>query len=209
MDAKEQAAQRRIIIGRKLRALREQAGMSQQKVADLAGMVQPMINRFETGDRNITVEHAKKLAPIFSINPADLLPADFAQIASQAPRIPHMEPAAAAMPILGGDGTPIDTTPVPPVLATARERYAAYMPDSTMAPRYQAGTLLHVAPHVPQKAGRCVVLTLKDGKRLVREWVSTESTYMQVRRYGAEPELENYPLDGIASAHTIVGTVEA
>ena len=64
----------RIQIGGKLRQLRQDAGMSQQKLADLTGMVQPMINRFETGEREIYVDHAKKLAAAFGIAPTDLLP---------------------------------------------------------------------------------------------------------------------------------------
>jgi len=50
------------------------ARMSQQKLAKLTGMHQPMINRFETGDRGINVEHAKKLAPVFGIPATELLP---------------------------------------------------------------------------------------------------------------------------------------
>jgi transcriptional regulator with XRE-family HTH domain len=61
----------RIQIGGKLR---QDAGMSQQKLAGLTGMVQPMINRFETGEREIYVDHARKLAAVFGIAPTDLLP---------------------------------------------------------------------------------------------------------------------------------------
>lgn len=74
--ANSEAKKNRIKIGRKLRHLREQAGMSQTKLASLAGMVQPMINRFETAERKINVEQAKKLAPVLGIAPADLLPPD-------------------------------------------------------------------------------------------------------------------------------------
>jgi transcriptional regulator with XRE-family HTH domain len=66
----------RIEIGGKLRQLRQDAGMSQQKLAELTGMKQPMINRFETGERAIYVDHAKKFAPVFGIAPAELLPPD-------------------------------------------------------------------------------------------------------------------------------------
>ena len=64
----------RIQIGKKLRQLREDARLSQTKLAKLAGMVQPMINRFETGEREIYVEHAQKLAPALGIAPIELLP---------------------------------------------------------------------------------------------------------------------------------------
>jgi transcriptional regulator with XRE-family HTH domain len=63
-----------IELGKKLRSLRINAGMSQDKLAELAGMKQPMINRFETGERGMRVSHAMALAPALSIVAADLLP---------------------------------------------------------------------------------------------------------------------------------------
>jgi transcriptional regulator with XRE-family HTH domain len=73
-----------IQLGRKLRGLRDKAGMSQQKLADLAGMKQSMINRFETGERGMNVKHATKLAAVFRIPPADLLPPDIIDMIWQA-----------------------------------------------------------------------------------------------------------------------------
>jgi transcriptional regulator with XRE-family HTH domain len=204
----ENAENIRFSIGKKLRHLREQAGFSQTKLAGMAGMVQPMINRFETGERKITVDHAKALAAALRIAPADLLPPGLLDTASP---IVRSVPAGVqgVMSVLGADGAPIEETPVPPVLATARERYALYMPDNSMSPRYAAGTLLHVAPHKPASAGRGVVLVLKDGRRLVREMVYAESTHLQVKRYGVDPGTENYPADSVAAVHVIAGTVEA
>jgi transcriptional regulator with XRE-family HTH domain len=71
MEAKKNL---RIVLGKKLRKLRDKADMSQQQLADRAGMVQPMIHRFETGERGMTVDHAKTLAGVFGISPTDLLP---------------------------------------------------------------------------------------------------------------------------------------
>lgn len=206
-NAKDQAEQQRQAIGRKLRGLRLAAGMSQQKVADLSGLSQAEINRFELGQRKMSVEHATKIAQTFRIPPAELLPANFLTLA--APAVVPAPLASATMHILSGAGEPIEETPVPPVLATARERYALYMPDSSMAPRYAAGTLLHVAPHKPPAPGRGIIVTLTDGKRLVREYVGSEPQYLQVKRYGADPGTENHPADTVLSVHVIVGTVES
>jgi transcriptional regulator with XRE-family HTH domain len=199
----------RIMLGKKLRRLREQAGMSQQKLADLSGMKQPMINRFETGQRRMLVSHVQALAPALSIAPAELLPPNIGMHASPVPpaAVPVHSPLG-MMPVLDDQDRTVDETPVPPVLATSRERYAMYMPDSSMAPRYAAGTLLHLAPYKPAAPGRGVILLLQDGKRLVREWVGKESTYLTVKRYGAEPGTENHPIDSVAAVHVIVGTVE-
>ena len=71
MDA---AKNQQVELGKKLRSLRIDAGMSQYDLADRAGMRQPMVNRFETGERKINVGHAMKLAPPLHIAPAELLP---------------------------------------------------------------------------------------------------------------------------------------
>lgn len=208
-EQRRAAEQVRINLGRKLRSLREQRGMSQAKLAQMADMVQPMVNRFETGERKITVDHAMKLAPLLGVMPAELLPPNLDIRVAPRTSAPASPAAHDVMPILGADGAPIDETPVPPVLATARERYALYMSDSTMSPRYAAGTLLQVAPHKPAAPGRGVVLALKDGRRLVREWVDSDSTILQVRRYGADPAVESYGPDEVSAVHVVVGTVEA
>ena len=69
----EAAKNLRIMLGKKLCQLRKERGLSQEKLARLAGMKQPMINRFETGDRRINVDHAEKLASVLGIVPAELL----------------------------------------------------------------------------------------------------------------------------------------
>jgi transcriptional regulator with XRE-family HTH domain len=80
----EAAGNLRIMLGKKLRRLREERGLSQQRLAGMAGMVQPMIKRFETGERKITQDHAMKLAPPLRIVPAELLSPGINVLAGQA-----------------------------------------------------------------------------------------------------------------------------
>jgi transcriptional regulator with XRE-family HTH domain len=82
-----------IQLGRKLRGLREDSGMTQQQLAKSAGMVQPMINRFETGERGMNVKHATKLAAVFRIPPTDLLPLDIIDMIWQAAGDTHLADA--------------------------------------------------------------------------------------------------------------------
>lgn len=56
-----------------VRELRQAAGLSQEKLAELAGTSQPQINKLETGQRKMTVDWAVKLAPHLGVDPATLL----------------------------------------------------------------------------------------------------------------------------------------
>ncbi len=56
-----------------LRELRQAAGLSQEKLAELAGTSQPQINKLETGQRKMTVDWAVKLAQSLGVEPARLL----------------------------------------------------------------------------------------------------------------------------------------
>lgn len=56
-----------------LRELRQAAGLSQEKLAELAGTSQPQINKLEAGQRKMTVDWAVKLAKPLGVEPAVLL----------------------------------------------------------------------------------------------------------------------------------------
>ncbi len=57
-----------------LRAARERAGLSQARLADLAGTSQSQIQRLELGQRKLTVEWAQRLAAALNCHPAELVP---------------------------------------------------------------------------------------------------------------------------------------
>lgn len=56
-----------------LRELRETAGLSQQKLADLVGTSQPQIKRLEAGERKMTRPWALRLAPVLGVTPEQML----------------------------------------------------------------------------------------------------------------------------------------
>jgi transcriptional regulator with XRE-family HTH domain len=95
----EAAENLQIILGKKLRRLREERGLSQQKLAREAGMVQPMINRFETGERKISPHHAMKLAQPLGIVPSELLSPGINVPAGQAAVHPVQGIAVPNMPL--------------------------------------------------------------------------------------------------------------
>jgi len=60
-------------ITKTLRKLRETKGLSQEKLAELAGVHRTYIGMIERGEKNITLENINKVAKALEIPVSDLL----------------------------------------------------------------------------------------------------------------------------------------
>jgi len=58
----QQLHDNRIRIGRRLAELRESAGMTQQQVADITGILRPHVARAEAGKYNISIDVLGRIA---------------------------------------------------------------------------------------------------------------------------------------------------
>lgn len=65
-----------VILGRNVRRLREEAGLSQEQLAFDAGMKRSYLSDMERGVRNPTVRAVGRLAAALEVPPADLLRTD-------------------------------------------------------------------------------------------------------------------------------------
>jgi transcriptional regulator with XRE-family HTH domain len=63
----------RLILAENLRALRQQKGLSQEKLAELAGLHRTYIGSVERGERNISIDNVEALARALETNVPDLL----------------------------------------------------------------------------------------------------------------------------------------
>lgn len=61
-----------IKLGKRIKELREQLGINQQRLAELLNIPRPAISQIESGERKISAEESKKLSEIFCI-PLDIL----------------------------------------------------------------------------------------------------------------------------------------
>ncbi len=61
-------------VGRRLRALREKQGWSQEELGFRADLHRNYVGGIERGERNVGVENIAKLAEALKIRPRDLLP---------------------------------------------------------------------------------------------------------------------------------------
>lgn len=64
----------RLRFGRRLRAVRTRAGLSQEKLGALAGLHRTFVSMVERGHRNVTIATVEKLAAALNCRMADLMP---------------------------------------------------------------------------------------------------------------------------------------
>lgn len=60
-------------FGERLRAIRLEKGLSQEKVADLAGLHRNYVSSVERGERNISIVNIDKLAQALKVPMAELM----------------------------------------------------------------------------------------------------------------------------------------
>lgn len=60
-------------FGKKVRAKRLELGLSQEELADKAGVHRTYIGMIERAEKNITLENIEKIAKALGINPRELL----------------------------------------------------------------------------------------------------------------------------------------
>lgn len=60
-------------LGNRIKKLREQLGISQQRLAELLGVLRPTVSQIENGERKITADELIKLSEIFNISVESLL----------------------------------------------------------------------------------------------------------------------------------------
>lgn len=62
-----------MIVGRNLRAYREQRGLSQEQFAEVLGYHRTYVGGVERGERNLTLRSLEHIASIIDVDPRDLL----------------------------------------------------------------------------------------------------------------------------------------
>ena len=63
-----------VALGRRLSELRKERGMTQEALADVAGLHWTYVGQIERGERNLTYRNVLKLARGLGVDPAELMP---------------------------------------------------------------------------------------------------------------------------------------
>ena len=73
MQSKNATHNARKIFARNLREIRAKANLSQEELADLAGLHRTYVGSVERGERNISIDNMERLASALTIDIKDLL----------------------------------------------------------------------------------------------------------------------------------------
>lgn len=76
MSIDDDATETRLLFSRNLRRVREQRGISQEMLAELAGLHRTYVGSVERGERNISIDNIERLAEALKLDPAELLRRD-------------------------------------------------------------------------------------------------------------------------------------
>lgn len=192
----ERAAERRRkseAVALRVKHLRQVRGLSQTKLAALAQTNKLQIHRLENGHRRFTEDWVERIALALGITPQELVGPDHPSTAGKSERDMPIFNAL----LLTADGevdfgasVPVQQTFRPGQLATVRDAFAIFA-ERVIVRRHRAGSLLWIHPHLPLSAGDCVVVYLRDGRRLLGE-IST-----------IDPESYSLLPDGVQEARKI------
>lgn len=72
-DVSHKAKPLREVFAAQVRARRANAGLSQERLAELAGLHRTYVGSVERGERNISIDNIERIANALGVEPSDLL----------------------------------------------------------------------------------------------------------------------------------------
>jgi DNA-binding XRE family transcriptional regulator len=66
-------SQTRNKLARRIKQLRKEAGLSQERLADLSGLHRTYIGAIERAEQNVSIDNIGKIAKALKVKPSDLL----------------------------------------------------------------------------------------------------------------------------------------
>lgn len=177
-------------LARKIRALRQSMDLSQAKFAELVGVSQPTVSRWETGEDEPDKASLKKLAALAEQTPAEFQYGPAAAMAKPPVEIVGYIGAGAEVYPIDDLGAGLDMVEVPPL--ESRAIVAVIVRGDSMLPAYRDGDIIYYSrdrdlPEQDFLRRECVV-KLEDGRVFIKTVVrgSEPGTYTLLS-YNAEP----------------------
>lgn len=213
-----------------IKDLREKLGMSQARLAELAGTTQPQIYRLEKGERTLSKKWAKRLSEHLNVTPEILmfgwpddpnephLPTEDPFPMSNATVTGRVEHAGVKIPVYGQavggvdgefhmNGNQLYEVLAPPVISHISGAYGVCVSGDSMSPRYEDGEICFVDPRRRVKKGDYVIAQIRideDGPPLayVKRFVRQNSVELVLEQFNPAKELR-FPSSSVQSVHYI------
>lgn len=184
-----------------LRAAMDAKGYRNVDLGRLLGLDSPQITRIFKGRRRIQRHEWRKIE---------------GWLGGQTLAPPAGEPVAflpGTVPLYGWTGHDdrlalgpddlLGAVPMHPAQANVRDAFAVQVADETMAPRYDPGETIYLAPRRWPKPGKDCLVQLRDGRAFVARLLRRHEGQVELTRFGGPPLL--LPVDELEAIHAVVG----
>lgn len=166
-------------LGKKIRAHRDELGLTQAELADKLGLTYSSVSQWESGRATPRTPILRQLADLFNTTVADLMGEDAAEAA--------ISGTSRMVPLLGfahmgepcDEGTLADEVEVPASIADAHPRgFMVHAQGGCMDNRFPHDALLLVDPDMDPVNGQPVLAETADYGAVVRNYTRGRSTVM-------------------------------
>lgn len=166
-------------LGKKIRAHRDELGLTQAELADKLGLTYSSVSQWESGRATPRTPILRQLADLFDTTVADLMGEDTAEAA--------ISGASRMVPLLGfahmgepcDEGNLSDEVEVPASIAEAHPRgFMVHAQGGCMDNRFPHDALLLVDPDMEPVNGQPVLAETADYGAVVRNYTRGRSTVM-------------------------------
>ncbi|MGH6932504.1 MAG: XRE family transcriptional regulator [Dongiaceae bacterium] len=215
---------------RRLKQLRERAGLSMREVAEALGWTLTRYQHYEDRYRRqfLPVELCRTAAGLFAshgIEPRAVL--ELAGVDPGAPgpgivtgRFGETVPMTQNrdLPVIGAvkggsegfyfnEGDPKEFVIRPANLSGATNAFALYVDGDSMEPRYFAGEILYVNPNRPITKGSFVAVELNDGRGMIKQFLRRSDEHVVLHQFNPGKDIRLHARD-VKQIYRITGSGE-
>lgn len=207
-----------------LRTLRRARNLTLQSLADKVGTSKSQIDKLEKGERRLTLEWMRKLAGGLDCEIEEIYSGLEKSISDTRKTIDVLSgqiierySRTADLPVIGFFNSPrgdkldksqiVEVVPRPGNLASVKNAFALYASEEDMAPRFAPGELLFINPNKPLTRGCFVVIELKGGQTIIKQFVKQTKTHVMLKQFSPAKEIRLKNSE-ISNLFRIVGSAE-
>jgi len=217
---------------RRLKLLRERAGLSMRAVSEALGWTLTRYQHYEDRYRRnfLPMEFVSQLADLFvprGIPRADVMdlagvprePTSYDPMAPQPPQPPHVPAMPRDLPVMGtvkggeegfyfNEGEPKEYIVRPPALTGVSNAFALYVHGESMEPRYYAGEVLYVNPNRPLAKGCFVAVEMTNDRGLIKQFIHRSDDLLVLAQFNPPKEIR-LPMAEVKRIYRITGSGES